>query len=124
MSKGPGPMNTDAGDLGDESRVHGSWIESRMTRLRRGLSSLSARLETIAESEREQLPLWLPVGLMLGIGAWFYLPDPLAWAAFLFAAGAAALAALALGAGTRWGRALALFSLAAFLGCTLAWWQA
>jgi competence protein ComEC len=85
---------------------------------------LSAHLETIAESEREQLPLWLPVGLMLGIGAWFYLPDALEWAGFLFAAAASALAALALGIGTRWGRALAWFGLAAFLGCALVWWQA
>ena len=52
---------------------------------------LSDRLETIAEAEREQLPLWLPVGLMLGIGAWFYLPCGEEWAAFLFAAAAASL---------------------------------
>ena len=44
-------------------------------RWRDRLTSVSARLETLAEAEREQLPLWLPVGLMLGIGAWFYLPD-------------------------------------------------
>jgi competence protein ComEC len=103
---------------------HGSVIQSGLTRFRLLLAGLSDRLETIAEGEREQLPLWLPVGLMLGIGAWFYLPDPLRWAGFLLAAAAAALAALALGAATRWGRALALFSLAAALGCALIWWQA
>src|SRR6476469_634429 len=99
-------MNTEAGDLAAGSGVHGSRIKSGMTRFSHLFSILSAHLETIAESEREQLPLWLPVGLMLGIAAWFYLPDTRAWAAFLFAAGAAALAALALGIGTRWGRAL------------------
>jgi competence protein ComEC len=117
-------MNTEVGDLAADAGVHGSRIKSGMTRLRGFASRLSARLETIAEAEREQLPLWLPVGLMLGIGAWFYLPDPLRWTAFLLAMGAAALAALALGAGTRWGRALALFSLAGALGCGLIWWQA
>jgi competence protein ComEC len=95
-----------------------------MARFRRAFSTLSDRLETIAEAEREQLPLWLPVGLMLGIAAWFYLADAAQWAIFLLLAGGGALAALALGAGTRWGRALALFALAAALGCTLIWRQA
>lgn len=117
-------MNANPGELGAASGVHGSRIKSAMTRFRDAFSRLSNHLETIAEAEREQLPLWLPVGLMLGIGAWFYLPDPVRWAAFLLGAGAAALAALALGAGTRWGRALALFGLAAALGCALIWWQA
>jgi competence protein ComEC len=90
----------------------------------RGLSRVSARLEAIAEAERDQLPLWLPVGLMLGIGAYFYLPDPPAWTAFLFAALGVALAGVALGAGTRWGRALAVFALAASLGCLLVWLKA
>jgi competence protein ComEC len=132
-------MNTDASELAAESDIHAphdgapippsggrrsSIIKSGMTRFRDAFSNLSERLEAIAEAEREQLPLWLPVGLMLGIAAWFYLPDPVRWIAFLLATGAGALAALALGAGTRWGRALALFSLAAALGCGLIWWQA
>jgi competence protein ComEC len=95
-----------------------------MTKMGRLLSGLSDRLETIAEAEREQLPLWLPVGLMLGIGGWFWLAGPGQWVAFLLAAFAVTLGALALGAGTRWGRALAIFALAAALGCGLIWWQA
>ena len=87
------------------------------------LSRLSARLEALAEAERDQLPLWLPVGLILGIGSYFYLPDAHAWIAFLLLAGSAALAGLTFPA-TRWGRALALFSLAAALGCGLIWWKA
>ena len=67
---------------------------------------LSARLEALAEAERDQLPLWLPVGLGLGIAAWFALPDSRAWTAFLLLAAALALAPLALAPGTRWGRAL------------------
>jgi competence protein ComEC len=86
-------------------------------------SRLSARLETLAEAERDQFPLWLPVALMLGIGAWFWLPDPPRWNAFLLAAAGFGLAALALAPGTRWGRGLAWFGLAAALGCGLVWWQ-
>src|SRR4051812_44741106 len=117
-------MKTEAGEAIADAGVHGFRIKPGMTTVRRGLSRLSARLETLCEAEREQLPLWLPVGLMLGIGAWFYLPDMLHWGAFLLATGAFMLAALALGPGTRWGRALAMFGLAAALGCGLIWWQA
>ncbi len=39
-------------------------------------SRFSARVEALFEAEREQLPLWLPVGLLAGIAAWFCLPDP------------------------------------------------
>src|SRR4051812_45768985 len=106
-------MNTEVGALTVDSGVHGSRIKSGMTRLKNRLSGLSDRLETIAEAEREQLPLWLPVGVMLGIAAWFYLADELSWSVFLFVAGAFALAALALGSGTRWGRALAWFAISA-----------
>jgi competence protein ComEC len=88
------------------------------------LRRLSQRLESLAEAERDQLPLWLPVGLILGIGTWFYLPDTNAWTAFLLLAATAALASLALAPGLRWGKAMLLFSLAAALGCGLIWWKA
>jgi len=51
------------------------------------LSSFFSRLERLLESEREQLPLWLPVAMLTGIGAWFTLPDPASWAAFMALAG-------------------------------------
>jgi competence protein ComEC len=76
------------------------------------------------DAERDQLPLWLPVGLGLGIAAWFALPDSRAWIAFLLAASATMLGAAALGGGTRWGRALMVFALAAMLGCALIWTKA
>jgi competence protein ComEC len=85
---------------------------------------LSDRLEALFEAERDQLPLWLPVGLGAGIAAWFALPDLGAWLAFLFAATGAAAAGLALGASTRWGRAIALFCLALAIGCGLIWSRA
>ena len=117
-------MNADVGQLTPEPRVHGSRIKSGMIRVLTWFSGLCDRLETLAEAEREQLALWLPVGLMLGIGAWFWFAGPDQWSAFLLAAIATALGALALGAGTRWGRALAIFAITAGIGCGLIWWQA
>ena len=86
--------------------------------------ALSARLEAVADAERDQLPLWLPVGLGLGTAAWFWLPDGRAWTAFLLLALAAALLPLALAPGTRWGRACAVFCLAAAVGSANIWWKA
>lgn len=82
---------------------------------------LSLALEARAERERDQLPLWFPVGLMLGISAWFWLPAPFAWAAFLLFAASAGLGLFAAAGELRWGRALGVFSLAAALGCALIW---
>lgn len=96
--------------------------------LQSGLSDrfvrIGRRLEAMAEAERDQLPLWLPVSLGLGIAAWFVLPDSRAWTAFLLTAGAATVGFLAVGWGTRWGRALAIFSFAAVIGCALIWLRA
>ncbi|HYJ84123.1 MAG TPA: ComEC/Rec2 family competence protein, partial [Allosphingosinicella sp.] len=85
---------------------------------------MSARLETLADSERDQLPLWLPVGLGLGTASWFALPDARAWTAFLLLAAALALAPQALAPGTRWSRSVSIFCLAAILGCANIWWKA
>jgi competence protein ComEC len=88
------------------------------------LARLGRRLEAVAERERDQLPLWLPVGLGLGTAAWFALPDDRAWTAFLLLAAAATLAPMAIAPGTRWGRAVAIFCFAAILGCVNIWWKA
>jgi competence protein ComEC len=88
-----------------------------------GMTALSRRLESLADAEGDQLPLWLPVGLGLGIAAWFALPDARAWTAFLLLATALVLAPRALAPGTRWGRAVSIFSLAAILGCANIWWK-
>ena len=116
-------MNTDIGEFVAESGVHGSRIKSGMTLILRLPARLSTRLEILAEAERDQLPLWLPVGLILGIGGYFFLSDWRQWAAFLLLALAASLGGVAAGP-SRWGRALTLFSLAAALGCGLVWWKA
>jgi competence protein ComEC len=108
-------VNWDAANVGDEPR-RARWSER--------LASLSARIEALADAERDQLPLWLPVGLGLGITAFFVLPDRHAWIAFLVAAASFFFACLASGFGTRWGRALAIFAAAALLGGADAWWEA
>jgi competence protein ComEC len=82
------------------------------------------RLEALFEAERDQLPLWLPVGIGFGIAAWFALPDSPAWTGFLLASAALLAGALALGADTRSGRAIAIFCFAAMLGCGLIWSRA
>ena len=93
------------------------------TGLRAGLHRLGQKIERLTEAERDQLPLWLPVGLGAGIAAWFALPDRNSWIAFLLAAGALFFACLGV-SGTRWGRALAIFALAMASGCGLIWWKA
>lgn len=85
---------------------------------------LSERIEAWLEVQRDQLPLWLPVALGSGIAAWFALPSPPLWIAFI-----AAMAGVALGAGvlpphSRLQRVLLIASLAAALGTMLAWARA
>jgi competence protein ComEC len=88
------------------------------------LAGLGEWLEARADAERDQLPLWLPVGLGLGIAAWFVLPASGFWIAFLLAGVALSLGALAIGPSSLWGRSLAIFCLAAALGCGNSWWEA
>jgi competence protein ComEC len=88
------------------------------------MTRISRRLESLADLERDQLALWLPVGLGLGTAAWFALPDQRTWTAFLLLAAALALAPQGLAPGTRWGRAVSIFCLAAVLGCANIWWKA
>ena len=114
-------MSTDFGEMTAETGVRGSRPESGMTR---SLSAASASLERLFEAERDQLPLWLPIALIGGISAWFWLPDRTGWSAFLAAALALALAFAAFAGAARWGRALAIFSLVAAFGCGLIWWKA
>ncbi|WP_114951025.1 ComEC/Rec2 family competence protein [Sphingosinicella terrae] len=85
---------------------------------------LAASMERRFESERDQLPLWLPVGLILGIALYFWLPDRNGWIAVLAGAAALALGAGAFAGATRAGRALCLFAIAAAIGCGHVWWKA
>src|SRR3954470_23732508 len=96
----------------------------RQTRAGAALRALFERLERLADAERDQLPLWLPVGLGLGTAVWFALPGENGWAAFLCLCAAFGLAPLAVASGTRWGRAASIFCLAAALGMANIWWKA
>jgi competence protein ComEC len=94
-------------------------------RLQTGLSArVGERLERLADAERDQLPLWLPVGVGLGIAGWFALPHAPAWTGFLLMMVAVALGAGAAAWGSRWGRAIAIFALAAAFGCGVVWMKA
>lgn len=96
----------------------------RQTRAGAAFRALLRRLESFADAEREQLPLWLPVGLGLGTAAWFLLPKASDWAAAVCLCAAFGLAPLAIAPGTRWARAAAIFCLAAALGLGNIWWKA
>ncbi|MBV9840747.1 MAG: ComEC/Rec2 family competence protein [Sphingomonadaceae bacterium] len=81
-------------------------------------------LERWCEAERDQLALWLPVGVGLGIAAWFCLPERQGWIAVILAAAGMGVALLAFGRGSRLMRALGIFALTIALGCGLAWSRA
>lgn len=73
------------------------------------------------ESERGQLPLWLPVMLGTGIAAWFVLPLRSMWIAVILGGMAFAAAGASLGLQRRLGMAMLLAGLALSGGCGLAW---
>jgi competence protein ComEC len=89
-----------------------------------GLQKAADAIDGWFDRERDQLVLWLPVGLGCGIAAWFALPGEAAWIAFLLTmAGLAGLMALA--PAGRWiGRAGPVFALLAAGGCALIWARA
>lgn len=102
-----------------------SMASSRLQNARVDLSPiLSAPIEKWLESERDQLALWIPVALGIGIAAWFVLPNPALWCAFLLLTSAVTLFGVALGARGRAGRALIWLGALAALGCALSWWRA
>ena len=114
-------MSTDAGGFAAEAPLREALAEPAPLSL---ADRFGALIERRFETERDQLALWLPVGLMLGIALWFWLPDRWAWIAFLAAALGAAIGLAAFAGTTRSGRALAIFALAAAFGCGLIWWTA
>jgi competence protein ComEC len=83
------------------------------------LSGAIDRIEAWLEAERDQLPLWLPVMLGLGIAGWFMLPDWASWLALIAAALGLGLGGVALGLTRRAGFALLVAGLAIASGCAL-----
>jgi competence protein ComEC len=104
----------------------------RAWRLKEGVGDAAGRLaargtapiERWLEAERDQLVLWLPIGLGLGIAAWFLLPDRAAWTVFLLLAAGSAMAGVAIPGGGRTARSAALFCAMAAIGCGLVWLRA
>ena len=77
-------------------------------------------MESFLERERGQLPLWLAVGFGTGIGAWFALDGPMAWAGVICLGLGMAVGGFAFDGG-RLERSLGWFGLAMVLGCGLIW---
>lgn len=76
------------------------------------------------EDERERIALWVPVMLGIGIAAWFALPDPARWMAWIGGCSILALAALRLPRGSRLAMVVAAAALLAATGCALIWGKA
>ncbi|MEQ6332380.1 ComEC/Rec2 family competence protein [Sphingobium sp. MK2] len=83
-----------------------------------------AAAERWLEKEREQVPLWVPVALGIGIAAWFALPNRMTWLAFCCGALALACLGLLLPEGARLRRMMAAGGILACMGCVLIWGKA
>ncbi len=88
------------------------------------ISNWRDAIEELFEAERDQLALWIPVSLGVGIALWFVLPDPAGWEVAALILSGIALAALAIGRSGRVLRALAITTLLAASGILLIWSRA
>ncbi|MGE4324227.1 MAG: DUF4131 domain-containing protein, partial [Sphingobium sp.] len=86
--------------------------------------ALFTRAETWLEEQREQVGLWIPVALGMGIAGWFTLPSREDWLTFCCVALAVACAGLMLPAGSRLRRVVVLGGILACAGCLLIWGKA
>ena len=85
---------------------------------------MSARLERWLELERDQLALWVPVAMGVGVAAWFLLPDAHDWTLAALCFGAVGAGAGAAGRGDRASRVVMVATLSALLGLCLIWVRA
>ncbi|HEX8387731.1 MAG TPA: ComEC/Rec2 family competence protein [Sphingomonas sp.] len=81
-------------------------------------------VERKLEAERERLPLWLPVAMLVGIAIWFVLPDERSWRAAFLALLAVAVSAAAVARGGRAPAFIGTGALCAAMGLALVWWRA
>lgn len=103
-------------------------FEPRQTRVSVGPSRHATAVLTACEAwlerQREQVPLWLPVGFGVGIAGWYILSDPMAWAAFCCLMLAIALGGALLPPGGRLRRMIVAAGLLAASGCLVIWIKA
>ncbi|WP_229953524.1 ComEC/Rec2 family competence protein [Parasphingorhabdus litoris] len=85
------------------------------------ISQIFILLELHLEKERDQLPLWIPVGIGSGITIWFLLADAYLWSAVLALCAGLAVFVKLMGQGTRVGAAIFWLSLSVGAGCTIIW---
>ncbi len=88
------------------------------------MSRISDWLDAVCDRERDQLALWLPVALGIGIACWFVIPQRDGWIAFILGTLGAALASLFLLGPGRMGRMLAVALVFSAIGCGLVWLRA
>lgn len=81
-------------------------------------------IEAVLDRERDQLALWLPVGLGAGIAAWFTLDDAAAWVAWLAVMAAIGAGAALLPRGGRMRRVCLAGAAAGLIGCAIIWIRA
>lgn len=89
--------------------------------LRGRVERLNARIERWLEVERDQLMLWVPVMLGIGIAAWFTLSGPEAWSAVILGSSGVGAAAILLPHGGRLARVVGIGALLIAAGCALIW---
>jgi len=103
-------------------------FEPRQTSVGRNIGQAGERLfvglEQWLEQEREQLGLWVPVALGMGIAAWLSLNNRLEWLAFCCGAVALASVGCLLPSGARLRQMVVRGSLLACVGCLLIWGKA
>ena len=92
--------------------------------IRQRVARVFARLEEGLEEEREQLALWVPVAIGIGIVAWFLLPNRSEWLGFCCVSLAIASVGLALPTGGRMQQVLVMGGVLACAGCVLIWGKA
>lgn len=93
-------------------------------RLQTAKDAVLDRIERWLEAERDQLPLWIPVGLGAGIALWFVVPLREGWIAVLAMGFGMSTAGAALGSERRLGRVLLWAGMLVAAGCALAWFRA
>ncbi len=96
-------------------------IERLQTSLCNAARSALGGIENVLEVERDQLALWLPVMLGMGIAAWYLLASVTGWMAFMTSSAAFAFGGIAMGLRKRLGMVLALGGAMATLGCGGIW---